>query len=68
MLQANGWHAFLDARDLNTNNLVIRVAIKNDARLDLGGFNDLRIVEPQVERVWFLVVAHFHSLPRRLTL
>ena len=41
MLEIGRRHAFLDAQDLDTDNLVVDIEIQNDTRLNLLGFDDL---------------------------
>ena len=48
--------------------LVIRVVIENNARLYLGGLDDLGITKPQVQGIGFLIVLHSHGLPRAVSL
>lgn len=67
MFKISGWHTFLNAQDLNTNDLVIRIVIESNARLHLGGLDNLGIIKPKVQRVGIRIILHLHSVPYRLT-
>src|SRR3989475_8854762 len=54
----------LEVEHLDADNLLIGVEVQHDARLQLLGLDNLRVVQAKVKRIDLRVVADSHVLPR----